>query len=95
MQQIQTAGLLYVLKAQLLVVPGANLPATRQRTFIKTQRAAVFVEQKGEKKPDLIFKAKPTKKDPRRTIQLGVSWSSRRMCVFTHTQFSADVALED
>lgn len=50
MQQIQTAGLLYVLKAQLLVVPGANLPATRQRTFIKTQKAAVFVEQKGEKK---------------------------------------------
>jgi len=56
MQQKQTAVLLYVLKAQLLV-PGANLPATREGTFIKNQRAVVFVEQKGEKKV-LIFKEK-------------------------------------
>lgn len=48
MQQIQTAGLLCVLKAQLLV-PGANPPATRKGTFIKNQRAVVFVEQKGKK----------------------------------------------
>ena len=38
-----------MLKAQRLV-PRANPPASMKGTFIKNQKAVVFVEQKGEKK---------------------------------------------